>query len=56
MNRFELDAAFLLLFGLGRGDAAYVVDSFSLAAGDGLFAGDDPAAAVVNAYDRLAPR
>ena len=50
----ELDAAFLHLFGLGRDDAKYVVGSFNLTAGDGPFAGDDPAAAVLAAYDRFA--
>ena len=50
----ELDAAFLHLFGLNRDDAAYVVGSFDLKPAGGLPFADDPAAAVLAAYDRLA--
>jgi hypothetical protein len=48
----ELDAAFLLLYGLDRDDAQYVLASFQgREPGGGLFAVED---AVLAAYDRLA--
>ena len=50
----DLDAAFLLLYGLDREAAAYVAGSFAApGAGAGLFAGD-PAADMLARYDTLA--
>ena len=51
----ELDAAFLLLYGLDREAAAYVVGTFAKSdAGDGLFASGETGGEVLAAYDRLA--
>ena len=50
--RAELDAAFFLLYGLTRPEAEYVLGTFRHDTTDGPF-GDDPAAAVLAAYDRL---
>ncbi len=54
----ELDAAYFLLYGIGRDDAAYILSTFQ-GAGDaapGLLDGLSPAARVLEAYDQLRAR